>query len=398
MTQLKRNISLPLLIFYGLGTILGAGIYVLIGKVAAFSGEYTPFAFLFSAFVAGLTGFSYAELSSRFPKSGGEANYVLEAFNSHRIAAVMGWLIVLTGIVSAATIVRGVSGYLDYFIQLPPWQVILITIAGLTALAIWGIKESVLAATVVALLEISGLLIVIVVARPSLSSIVSYSHTILPPMDVHFWPGIFAGSFIAFYAFIGFEDMVNIAEEVIEPKKNLPRGIIVALVTSTVLYLLVSFVAISSMPIAQLAKSRAPMAELFTQHGGSGQIMALISLVAVINGALVQIIMASRVIYGMGSQGSISEWFAYISPKTQTPIVATLLVSAAIVIFSLMLPIVQLAQVTSFLILIIFSFINVALMVVKRRVITNGGAIRVPILVPALGCLSCTALIVVQFF
>lgn len=396
MTQLNRSISLLLLTLYGLGTIVGAGIYVLVGKVAGFAGAYTGFAFLIAAIVAGLTGFTYAELSSRFPKSGGAATYVLHAFNRHWLAALIGWLLVLTGIVSAATISRGVVGYMGYFVHLPSELIIIGVITGLGLIAIWGIKESVIAAAIVTCLEVGGLILVIVVASPSFEAILSHTYTILPPTTASFWPGIFAGAFIAFYAFLGFEDMVNLAEEVVKPEKNMPRGIILALVISTILYLLVVIVALSSLPLKQFIESSAPMSDLLAKHGKLSYWMALISLIAITNGALVQIIMASRVIYGMAKQGSTIKWLGYVYPRTQTPVRATILVMMVIIVFALALPITHLAQITSMLILSIFTLINVSLIKVKHHHPEHPGYINLPVLVPILGIITCLLLIVMQ--
>ena len=396
MTQLNRSISPLLLVLYGLGTIIGAGIYVLVGKVAGFAGAYTGFAFVIAATVAGITGFTYAELSSRFPQSGGAATFVLHAFQRQWLAALIGWLLVLTGIVSAATISRGVVGYMEYFVHLPSELIIIGVIAVIGLIAIWGIKESVIAAAIVTCLEVGGLILVILVASPSFESILSHSYTILPPTTASFWPGIFAGSFIAFYAFLGFEDMVNLAEEVVKPEKNMPRGIIIALVISTILYLLVVLVALSSLPLKEFIASSAPMSALLAKHGNLSHWMALISLIAITNGALVQIIMASRVIYGMAKQGSTIKWLGYVYPRTQTPVRATILVMIVIIVFALALPITHLAQITSMLILSIFTLINVSLIKVKHHQPEHPGYINLPILVPILGIITCLSLIVMQ--
>ena len=136
--ELKRNISLTLVFFYGLGTIVGAGIYVLIGKVAGVAGIYTPFAFLLSAFVAAFTAYSYAKLAQRYPKSGGEATYVFEAFHRHRFSAIVGWLVVFTGMISAATLTRGFVGYMHVFMPISDWMIIFCIIVLMCLVACWS--------------------------------------------------------------------------------------------------------------------------------------------------------------------------------------------------------------------------------------------------------------------
>ncbi|MCA9749874.1 MAG: amino acid permease, partial [Romboutsia sp.] len=295
-TQLKRSISLPYITFYGLGTILGAGVYVLIGKVAGASGLYAPFSFALAALVACFTAFSYCELSSRYPKSAGESVYIHVAFNKTWLSTIVGLLVILTGIVSAATIINGFVGYLNYFITVPSSVAIISLVTGLTILAVWGITESVVFATVVTLIEIAGLLFVIIVAGDNLGNLSSRWQELLPEANASDWLGIILGSFLAFYAFIGFEDIVNIAEEVKNPKKNLPLAILLSFFIAFILYLTIAVIAVLAMPIDILAKSDAPLASLLMGYNESyGKIISLISLIAVVNGALVQVIMSSRV-------------------------------------------------------------------------------------------------------
>jgi len=313
--ELKRSLTLPLITFYGLGTILGAGVYVLIGKITARAGLYTPVAFLFAALIAAFSAFSYAELSSRFPKSAGEAVYVQEGFHWRWLTTLVGYMVVLTGIVSAAAIANGFIGYLHLFVSISDHLAITLLVLGLGGLAIWGIIESVIIATIITLFEVGGLIFVLAIAGHSLQSLPDRWAELVPTLDGHVWGGILVGAFLAFYAFIGFEDMVNVAEEVKNPSRNLPIAILLALGISTILYILVSLVAVLALPVNELASSNAPLALIVqkTSHF-SPTIIGIISLVAVVNGALVQIIMASRVMFGMAQQGNGPQHFAKINP------------------------------------------------------------------------------------
>jgi amino acid transporter len=289
--ELKRSLSLPLITYYGLGTIIGAGIYVLIGEVAGKAGIYAPFAFLLAAIVAAFSAFSYAELSARFPLSAGEAVYVKQAFDRRWLTIATGWSVVLIGTVSAATLANGFIGYLGLFVRLPDWLAISLLVVGLGLLAAWGISQSVWVATVITVLELLGLLIVLFVARDALTALPQRWLELIPPPTPEVWSGIALGGFLAFYAFIGFEDMVNVAEEVKNPRRNLPLAIILALCVSTVLYMLVALTAVLALPIETLSQSTAPLATVIEYHNqGSPVSIGLISLVAVINGALIQII------------------------------------------------------------------------------------------------------------
>jgi APA family basic amino acid/polyamine antiporter len=396
---LKRALSLPLITFYGLGTIIGAGIYVLIGEVAARAGLFTPIAFLVAAVIATFTALSYAELSSRLPRSGGEAIYIQAAFHRRRLSMATGWGVVAIGVVSSATLANGIVGYLNLFVPIPAALAVggLVVILGLVAA--WGITESVWLATLTSLLEIGGLIYVLISAGGNLADLPSRWHELLPPFSGAAWSSIFVGAFLAFYAFIGFEDMVNVAEEVVDAPRQMPRAIIIALLVSTLLYLGVALVAVLAMPVERLAASPAPLAAVLTAAGHESPLfIGAISLVAVVNGALIQIIMASRVLYGMGHAGLAAAALAKVHPRTRTPLRATALVTAAILILALWLPLATLAQMASFVTLSIFAAVHLALLQLKRQKIQSTGTVAYPIWVPAVGAAMCLIFIAFQAY
>lgn len=395
--ELKRSLTLPLLSFYGIGTILGAGIYVLVGKVAAYAGMYTLVSFLLAAVLAGFSAFSYAELSVRFPKSAGEAVYIEQAFNRRRFSMLVGLLIVLVGVVSTATLVHGFVGYLRVFVDWPDAWVIIAVVTLMVAIVVWGIGQSVWVATIMTLCEIAGLLIILWVAREGFMQLPVRGHELLPDWDAGIWSGVLLGAFVAFYAFIGFEDIVNVAEEVRQPERNLPRAIIIALVVTTLFYILIAMVSILVVSPQQLASSDAPLAMLYQQATGqSPTVITFISLASVLNGALIQIIMGSRVLYGMGRQGWLSARFGVVHGVTRTPVVATLLIGSLILLFALSLPLLSLAKLTSFITLTIFCLINLALWHIKRRDGSDGIRFIIPLWVPACGFLSSLAFLIFQ--
>lgn len=397
--ELKRSLSLAQLTFYGLGTILGAGIYVLVSKVAGLAGLYAPISFLVAAALAALTGMSYAELSARYPKSAGEPVYVQEGLRWRPLSVLVGWLIILTGVVSAATIANGFVGYLHVFIAAPDWLVITLLVIALGLLAAWGISESVMAASAITLVEIGGLILVLAVAGENLGDLPERLPELTPPLDGAAWQGILLGAFIAFYAFIGFEDMVNVAEEVKEPARMLPLAIIIAIVISTVLYLLVALVAVLALPPAELAQSRAPLALIYERATGSAPVLiSLISLFAVMNGALIQIIMASRVLYGMSREGWLHKAFGKVHARTRTPVFSTVVAAALVLVLALWLPLVTLAKITSFVILIVFALINLSLARVKRRNPRPSGLKIYPAWIPIAGFLATSGLLLFQVF
>jgi amino acid transporter len=368
-SQLKRTISLPLLTLYGLGTILGAGIYVLIGKVAAASGMFAPISFLIAAVLAGLSGYCYAALSSRFPTSAGEVVYVQAAFGARSLSRLVGWMVILTGVVSAATIANGFVGYLNQFVQVSSFWAISIMLLSMCGLACWGVSESVTLAAGVTILEVGGLILVLALSGSALTELPARSHELIPDFtDNTVWFSILLGAFLAFYAFIGFEDMVNMAEEVKEPEHTLPKAIIAALIISSVLYVLIALVAMMQLPLNELQQSEAPMADILNQHSKqAGMVISIISLVAVVNGALVQIIMGSRVLYGMAKQGLAPEGLSKIHSTFKTPVIATIIVSIVIWVLAVALPLITLAKITSFIIITVFLIVNISLIKILRQ-------------------------------
>ena len=395
--SLKRTLSLSLITYYGLGTILGAGIYVLVGKVAGSAGVFAPVAFLVAGVIALFTAFSYAELSARYPLCAGEAVYVQEGLGMRPLSILVGGLIVLTGIVSCATLVSGFVGYLDVFIPLPHWLAVTGLVFGLWALASWGIAQSVRAAMVITFIEVGGLLLIIGVSGGSLLTLPERLPELVPPLELDVWHGILLGAFLAFYAFIGFEDMVNVAEEVKDPRHNLPRAILLALGVATLLYLLVALAAVLTLSSEELAQTAAPLARMYTQATGKAPVLiSLISLFAVTNGALIQIIMGSRVLYGMSRQGWLPSALGYVSPKTRTPLIATAAIALVVQGLALGVPLVALAKATSFIILIVFALVNLALVRVKLRVPAPEGVRAYPLWIPMAGFATTAALVAFQ--
>ncbi len=392
--RLRRALSLPLITFYGLGTILGAGIYVLVGKVAGAAGMYAPVAFLIAAAVAAFTAFTYAELAARHPLSAAEAVYIQEGLRRRELTILVGLLIVFSGLVSSATIASGFVGYLRVFVDFPDAPVIVLLVVALGTLAAWGILESVTVAAVATIIEIAGLVLISVVSWESFAALPERLPELLPPLDAEVWWGIALGSFLAFYAFVGFEDMVNVAEEVKEPERNLPRAIIIALVGSTILYLLVITAAVLALPIESLSGTEAPLALMFENATGrSPMLIALISLFAVVNGALIQMIMSSRMLYGMGRAGWLPRVLAQVSERTHTPLVATAVVTVGVMAFALWLPLVTLAKLTSFAILMVFVLVNLSLIAIKRHQPPPPGIRVYPLWVPYGGLLLALALL-----
>lgn len=397
--QLRRNISMPMLLFYGLGNILGAGIYVLIAEVANIAGMYAPFSFLVALSIVSFTALSYAELSSRYPDAAGVALYVKKGLGSTPLSVVVGLTIALAALISAATIARGFTGYLAELTALPEWLSLIGLIALLGLIAIWGIGESVAIAVSMTFIEIGGLLLIIWIGVPVLPTLAERANDLIPAMQWDVWYGIGLGGFLAFYAFLGFEDMVNIAEEVRAPSTAYPKAIFLALVIVTILYLSVSLVSVLLLSPQQLAVTEAPFATIYEHATGEkATIITVIGLFAIINGALIQIIMASRMVYGLSKRGWLPTSLAYVSTKTRTPVIATLLVCAVTLGFALWLPLITLAKLTSFLILAVFTIVNIALIRIKMHDPHPEGVYVAPVWVPVTGVALNSAFLLLQLF
>lgn len=399
--RLSRTISLPLLVAYGVGTMVGGGFYALLGRVAEHAGMQTPIAIVVAAVVALVTAMSFSELASRLPYSAGESRYVHEAFGQKWLSVFIGWAVIATGVVSAATLTRAFVGFWQDLIAVPTALGVLLFVAVLTGIAIRGILESVWLAAVITVVEVGGLVWVLTVNASHFADLSERWRDIMPAMTWNEWSGILIASFLAFYAFIGFEDLVNEAEEVRNPRRNLPRGILFALAITTALYLLISTVAVLAASPQELAKSRTPLALLVAGQGKTARVgMTYISMLAGVNGALVQVIMSSRVAYGMSDHGLGPRVLATVHPKFRTPVYATLLMGAVILVLSLWLPLELLAKITSGIMLVNFATVNASLVRLKLRPTTvpEEDLVRYPIWVPILGCTLCTAFLVLQYF
>ena len=393
-TALRRRLGLPLLTLYGIGITIGAGIYVLIGAVAAHAGYAAPWSFVLAAAAMAFTVGSYAELATRYPVSAGEAAYVRAAFRSRIASTLTGLVTILIGIVSSATVALGAAGYIGEFVALPQSLIVVALLVALGAVAAWGILESVLLASLFTLIEAGGLILIIVAAasHPGLP----FARPLLtpPPLDAGALSGIAYASLLAFFAFIGFEDLANVVEEAKVPQRDIPRAMVLTLVITTVLYVAIAAIAVTAVPPGELARSPAPLSLVFQAVANVSPLtISLIAIVATLNTILAQIAMAARVIYGMARQGDLPRRAGRVHPKTATPIVATVIIVAATVVLALFVPFERLAESTSLATLLVFALVNLSLLHLRRRKLAaHAACVRVPLWVPAAGFLTCLAM------
>ncbi|MDX1580342.1 MAG: APC family permease [Alphaproteobacteria bacterium] len=395
---LKRTLGFWALVAYGAGDIMGAGIYALMGEVAAVAGYYSWLAFAVAMLAAGITALSYSELVTRYPRSGGEAYYCEKGFRRKSIPTVIGWLVFCAGTLSLSAISVAFAGYLSPFLpDVPKWVMVAGFLLFLGAINFWGIRQSSIANIVCTVIEATGLLIVIVVGlvflfgSPSPEAPASTSGSVGPFSLTE----IMQGGALAFFAFIGFQDMINIAEEVKEPEKIFPKAIISALLVAGSAYIVIALIATQVVEPSVLGQSDAPLMRVVSEATGGNLefLFTLIALFAVANTGLLNFIMASRLLYGMSNQKLVPEPLSRVSRRRRTPHFSIMVVLAAALILSLSGTLAYLAGSTSTLLLVVFLMVNLALLAIKRRQPDGRGGFRVPFLIPLLGVLTTASLI-----
>ena len=392
---LKRSISLPMIVLYGLGTIVGGGVYALTGKVAGVSGLLAPLAFFVAALLAAFSAFSLAELSSRFPKAAGEAVFVKEGLRNPLLATIVGLLVIASGIISTSALSHAFAEQFGTLFSASHLIILILFICGIGLIAAIGVNISVGTAVIITLIEVGGLVAVIWTGWHQIPTLKYEWYVSGSDLSFVTISAIGAGAVLAFYAFIGFEDMVNMAEEVKSPQRNMPRAIITTMVFAAIIYVAVSLVAISTIPPEQLAKAGAPLKAVYesnTLH--DGRFLTWVGMVAILNGALVQVVMAARVFYGLAQQGSLPDIFAKIHPTTQTPLFSTLLVTLIILVVAVTGGLTELARLTSLILLSVFALVNLALLRLKARDPKPHGVTTVPGFVPLIGFLISAGFVV----
>ena len=389
-TELKRSISLPGMVFYGVGTMIGGGFYALLGKIVHSAGIFTPLALALAGALALLSAFSFAELSRRFPVSAGEVQYVDAAFGVSLLSQAVGLLVILTGVVSAATLCAATGGFLLDLTGAPSLVFIILTGLALTAIAAWGVSQSVAVVAAITLVEAGTLLFIILLSADSLGQAPARLGEMSANIEQLDAAALVAASFLAFYAFVGFEDMVNMAEETRNVKRTMPLAIFISVAITVALYLGVALVAIDLEDRDALAAANTPLALLLPSGVISGLAIGVISVLAGLNGALVQLVMASRVLYGMADKGLAPAGFARVNPATRTPVRATLAAGLVILVLSTSFSLTGLAAATSFIILAVFAMVNLSLALLRWKEGTHIAWL------PLLAAASCVAMLLAR--
>jgi len=382
---LRRELGLLQLVFYGSGTILGAGIFVVVGEVLVEAGRLAPLAYLVAAVVAITSALSFAEMAARVPTAGGPIDYLERAFGMRWLGSAAGFTLTIANTVSAATIVTGFVAYLSSFAAVPDWIATTALVLTLTGVAVAGMNESAWAMTVTTVIGILTLLAVLWALREGLLAAPGVVWDALSgagPEGVAAvagearsgeagggaeigggLAGLFGGAILAVYSFIGFGDMAQTAEEVRDVKRTLPRAMMISLAIVFVFYLAVSGALVGAGSLGEIAQAEAPLVKAVELVGWPGLPVAVASLFVIVNGALTQIIAAARLLLDLARDGRGAPGFlARISGRTGTPVPATLFVGTVVLTLALTVPLKSLAEATSFAILLVFAGVNLALL------------------------------------
>ncbi|MGI9318411.1 MAG: APC family permease [bacterium] len=405
-TSLKRCLGLWEIVIYGVGLILGAGIYVLIGAAAGIAGNMLWLAFLVAALVASFTALSYAELSAMFPAAGAEFVFAREAFSSRAVAWITGFCGLVVGFAAASAVAVGFARYINFFFPVDTIVAAASLIVLMSFLNYWGIKESARFNAIATSVEVGGLVLIIVIGGYQITGGVTPLADLLkiPPVAPDAWsflPVVSAGALI-FFAYLGFEDIANIAEEAQNPHRDLPRAFMYALVISTVVYILVAVVAVSVVPYQELAAADQPLALIMEKLiGGIAPILiAVIALFATANTVLITLIVSARMLYGMASDGSMPSSLSKVSHSRYTPYMAVSIAGAASIAFLFFKQLEVLASITDVGIFILFLIVNLSNILLRVRRPELPRPWRAPFsignipVVSVLGAFSCVALLV----
>jgi amino acid transporter len=393
-TALKRALTTPLLYFFILGDVLGAGVYVLVGQVAADAGGAVWVPLVVALLLALLTAASYAELATKYPRAGGASHYATRAFGPFA-GFVAGFCMLAAGIVSVAALARGFGGdYLSAFVTLPVGLVAVLFLALLALVNARGIKESTRANVVATVVEVGGLAVIVVLGAWLLlrgdGDVGRLTQLGTPEKGAA--AAVLSGSVLAYYSFVGFETSVNVAEETRDPRRSYPRALFGALATAGAVYLLVGLAASAAVPTDRLAGSSGPLLEVVEEAGGvPPRLFSAIALVAVANGALLTGIMSSRLAYGMAKDGLLPAALTKVLPGRRTPWAAIAVTTLLAMFLALTGSVATLASTLVLLLLVVFLMVNTAVLVLRRDP-GETDHFRSPTVLPVLGIASCVLL------
>lgn len=367
MAELERSLSLWQLTLMSVGIILGAGIYVIIGEAVGLSGNFIWLSFIISASVAMLTAFSYAELSSRFPKAGAEYVYVENSFGDI-MAWIVAWLLLAGSVVGGATVAMGFAQYFSALFNTPVFHVALVLLFIIGLILVIGVRQTSKITILFTAIEIIGLLIVILIGIPYIGSINYFE-------AAHGFKGIIEAGALIFFGYIGFEGITRLAEETKNPEKNIPKAIMYSMIITTIIYILVGISAVSVVSWDELSMAQAPLALVAEKVFGEQSfiILSFIALFSTFNTALMMLLTGSRLVYGVAQQQAIPKVFALVGNRFRTPWIAITFIVFVAMLFLFVGDLKTIANLTNFTIFAVFIVINASVIYFRYKKPTNSG-------------------------
>lgn len=406
--ELKRVMGPGLLLLFVVGDILGTGVYALTGQVAGEVGGAAWLPFLLAFVIATITAFSYLELVTKYPQAAGAALYAHKAFGIHFFTFIVAFVVMCSGITSASTASQAFASNLIKGFGLD-WgkvgiaAIALLFMAGLAAVNLRGVSESVKLNVGLTIIEITGLMLVIVVGLWAFTQggdNLDFSRIILFENEAErsTFVAVTAATSLAFFAMVGFEDSVNMAEETKDPVRIFPKVLLSGLTIAGIVYVLVSIIAVALVPIGELTASKTPLVDVVEAAAPGlpiGTLFPFITMFAVSNTALINMLMASRLIYGMARQHVLPPVLGSVHKTRRTPWVAILFTTT--IAFGLIFYVSAFASdsaisvlggTTSLLLLAVFAMVNVAVLVLRRDVKEAGGHFKTPTALPVIGFIA----------
>jgi APA family basic amino acid/polyamine antiporter len=358
---LRRSLNLLETTMAGVGIILGAGVYALVGAVAGEAGNGIWLSFVIAALVASVIGLCYAELASMFPHSGADHEYTRQALGP-RPAFVVGWLMVIGNVIAAATVALGFGGYLHTFVDVSPTVSAIVALGIAMCIAFLGVEETVRVMIIGTLVEVAGLVLIIAIGLPH-----------LPDADLTNFDqgaaGVLGGAALVMFAYIGFNEIATLAEEAENPTRTIPRAMLISIGITTVLYIAVAVAAVSVLGASMLADSEAPLADVAKEVLGdrASSIVAIIALFSTANTMLLLLVAASRMIYGMARTDALPRFLAWVYPGRQTPVRALVLSMLLASAFAMTGELAFVAGATNFVVYVAFASACISLVVLRYK-------------------------------
>jgi len=409
----QKSISFWQIVTYSIGVIVGTGIYTLIGIGAGISGNLLWLSFIIAGIIASLTALSYAKLSSIFTKVSAESFYAQKAFKNKKISFLVGYLSLLVWIFSAATVAWGLAAYAKAITPINPLFIAIGSIIIISIINFLGVQKSVIANNILTIITLFGLFVIIIFGLPYIGQVnlfegINKMNFIENSFSLS--NSIFSAAALVFFAFLGFEGIVNISEETKNPKKNIPKAIFFSLFFVTIIYVLISIIAVSVVPPIELynatlptSTSEGPLSLVAEQvlFPGAGLILTLIAFCAIGSTLIVILNVSSRIIYGLSKQELAPKMFEYLNPKTNTPAVAILLTTILACLFALIGNIETLGSLCTMGIFLLFGIINIALIIIQKEFTPfelNKSLINKETILPLIGALFCFFMLFTQYW